>query len=200
MGHNVFPAWRGAMHSNTGMPRWINPANLLTLVRLILTPYIVGAILSGQNVRALELFFAAAVTDGLDGLLARSFGQATQVGAYLDPIADKFLMSGIFLALGATQSIPWWVVAIVFGRDIYILLAVIGILSLTSVRKFPPSRWGKFSTFVQIATVINCMVQKIYPGTFLSPVLSAMLWVCVGFTLWSGIDYTLAGVRVLRSD
>jgi cardiolipin synthase len=182
------------------MPRWLNPANLLTLSRVVLTPYIVGAILAGQDVRALALFFVAAVTDGLDGAVARGFGQASPVGAYLDPIADKFLMSGIFLALGATGSIPWWVVGIVFGRDIYILLAVIGIVSLTKVRKFPPSRWGKLSTFVQIATAITCMTQKIYPGTVLNLVLAVMLWVCVLFTIWSGIHYTLSGARVLRSD
>jgi cardiolipin synthase len=182
------------------MPRWLNPANLLTLIRLVLTPYIVGAILAGQNARALELFLVAAITDGADGAVARSFGQATQVGAYLDPIADKFLLSGIFLALGATGSLPWWVVGIVFGRDIYILLAVIGILSLTRIRKFPPSRWGKIATFVQILTVILCMAQKSYPGTFFATLLAAMLWVCVGFTVWSGIQYTLNGLRVLRSD
>ncbi len=182
------------------MRRWINPANLLTLTRLVLTPYIVGAILGGRDLRALELFFLAAVTDGLDGAVARGFGMSSQVGAYLDPIADKFLMSGIFLALGATGSVPWWVVAIVFGRDIYILLAVIGILSLTKIRTFPPSRWGKISTFVQIATALSFITARILPGAFLSAVTGAMLWLCVSFTVWSGIHYTLAGVRVLRSD
>src|ERR1039458_2179625 len=182
------------------MPRWLNPANLLTLLRLILTPYVVGAILGGQYARALGLFFVAAVTDVMDGALARNYGQAQQVGAYLGPIADKFRLSGIFLALGATQSVPWWVVGIVFGRDIYILLAVIGILSLTKVRKFPPSRWGKISTFVQIAAAIACMTEKIFPGTVLGLISAAMLWVCVAFTVWSGVDYTIGGVRMLRSD
>ena len=182
------------------MRRWLNPANLLTLVRLCLTPYVVGAILAGQNGRALGLFFLAAVTDGLDGAVARGFGVTSQVGAYLDPIADKVLMSGIFLALGATGSIPWWLVGLVFGRDIYILLAVIGILCLTKVRNFPPSRWGKLSTFVQIATVLTCMTEKIFPGTVLDAILAGMIWVCAGFTVWSGIHYTWSGVRVLRSD
>ena len=67
----------------------------------------------------------AALTDVIDGALARSYGLASQVGAYLDPIADKCLLSGIFLALGATGTVPWWFVAVVFGRDIYILLAVV---------------------------------------------------------------------------
>src|SRR6202142_1417056 len=144
------------------MPRWLNLANLFTLLRLILVPYVIGAILDGRHGRALGLFFLAAVTDVLDGALARSYGLATQVGAYLDPIADKCLLSGIFLALGATGTVPWWFVVVVFGRDIYILLAVVAVIALTNVRKFPPSRWGKFSTFVQVATAVAWMVENIW--------------------------------------
>ena len=84
------------------MPRWFNLANLFTLLRLILVPYVIGAILAGRHGLALELFFVAALTDVIDGTLARSYGLATEAGAYLDPIADKCLLSGIFLALGAT--------------------------------------------------------------------------------------------------
>ena len=89
------------------MPRWFNLANLFTLLRLILVPYIMGAILDGRHTRALELFFVAAVTDVIDGALARALRLGTQVGAYLDPLADKCLLSGVFLALGATGSVPW---------------------------------------------------------------------------------------------
>jgi cardiolipin synthase len=181
------------------MPRWFNLANLFTLLRLILVPYIVGAILDGRHSRALELFFLAAVTDAIDGALARSFGMATQAGAYLDPIADKCLLSGIFLALGATGGVPWWFVAVVLGRDMYILLAAMAMLALTKVRKFPPSRWGKISTFVQIATAVTRMVENIWPVAVLHVISSAMLWVCVGFTIWSGFHYTLRGAQTLRA-
>src|SRR5215470_16106784 len=136
------------------MPRWLTLPNLLTLGRLALTPFIVQDILYGRPAHALGLFLLAAVTDGIDGWLARISDSATQFGAYLDPIADKILMSGIFLALGAAQFVPWWFVAIVFGRDLYLLLAVAAILALTKVRKFSPSAWGKLSTFVQIATAV----------------------------------------------
>ena len=181
------------------MPRWFNLANLFTLLRLILVPYVIGAILDGRHSRALELFFVAAVTDVIDGALARTYGLATQAGAYLDPIADKCLLSGIFLALGATGSVPWWFVAVVLGRDMYILLAVLAVMALTKVRKFPPSRWGKISTFVQIATAVTWMVENIWPGPALHAISSAMLWVCVGFTIWSGIHYTLRGAQTLRA-
>ena len=181
------------------MPRWLNLANLFTLLRLILVPYVAGAILDGRHTWALELFFAAAVTDVIDGALARSYGLDTRVGAYLDPIADKCLLSGIFLALGATGSVPWWFVAVVLGRDIYILLAVVAVMALTKVRKFPPSRWGKLSTFVQIATAVTRMVENIWQGPVLHTISSAMLWVCVGFTIWSGVHYTLRGMQTLRA-
>jgi cardiolipin synthase len=181
------------------MPRWFNLANLFTLLRLILVPYVVGAILHGRNRLALELFFAAAVTDVIDGALARSYGLSTQAGAYLDPIADKCLLSGIFLALGATGTVPWWFVAVVFGRDIYILLAVVAVMALSRIRKFPPSRWGKLSTFVQIATAVSWLVENILRTQALQAISSAMLWVCVGSTVWSGIHYTWSGAQNLRA-
>jgi cardiolipin synthase len=120
---------------------------------------------------------------------------STQAGAYLDPIADKCLLSGIFLALGAIGSVPWWFVAVVLGRDVYILLAVVAVMALTKVRKFPPSRWGKISTFVQIATAVAWMVENIWPVPVLHAIATAMLWVCVGFTIWSGVHYTLRGTE-----
>ena len=181
------------------MPRWFNIANLFTLLRLVLVPYVITAILNGRNAWALVLFFLAAVTDVLDGAFARSYGLSTQAGAYLDPIADKCLLSGIFLALGAAGSVPWWFVAVVLGRDLYILLAVVAVMALTRLRKFPPSRWGKISTFAQIVTAVAWMVENIWPTPFLHALSTAILWVCAGFTIWSGVHYTLRGVQTLRA-
>src|SRR5262249_54767415 len=95
-----------------GMPRWINLANLFTLLRLALVPFIVSDIIHGLHVRALTLFFIAALTDVIDGALARSASGITQAGAYFDPIADKCLMSGVFLALWAAAIVPGWFVGI----------------------------------------------------------------------------------------
>ena len=117
------------------------------------------------------------------------------MGAYFDPIADKVLMSGVFLALALAKSVPWWFVGIVFGRDIYILLAVLIILMLSKKRDFPPSVWGKISTFVQIVTAVVVMAQ--IPGLEFS---TAILWPCVAFTVWSGVHYTWRGVQVVRAD
>jgi len=181
------------------MPGWINLANLFTLLRLGLVPFVVRAILQGDHLLALGLFIAAGLTDVIDGAVARGFSLATQSGAYLDPIADKCLLSGIFLALGSAGIVPWWFVGVVFGRDLYILIGVLAFLSLTKIRKFPPSVWGKASTFVQISTAVVWMARNILNVPVLDALSSAMLWVCAGFTIWSGLDYTLRGIQLIRA-
>ena len=99
------------------MPSWLNLPNLFTLLRLLLVPWIIMAILGGHPVLALALFAGAASTDILDGAAARHLGSSTQAGAYFDPIADKCLLSGVYLALAAAHIMPWWFVILVFARD-----------------------------------------------------------------------------------
>ncbi|HLK62679.1 MAG TPA: CDP-alcohol phosphatidyltransferase family protein [Bryobacteraceae bacterium] len=181
------------------MPRWCNLPNLLTLSRLLLVPFVIQSILAGHHFRALALFAAAAVTDVMDGAAARRWGNTTPVGAYLDPIADKCLLSGVFLALAFARIIPWWVVAVVLGRDLYILLAVGGFLLLSPVRKFPPSVWGKISTFVQILTVVIWMARDVLEVPVMGLLSSVILWPCLAFTVWSGLHYTWRGVQLARA-
>jgi len=186
-----------ALHSFE-MPPWINLPNLFTLVRLALAPFVMQAVLRGRPVTAFVLFALAAFTDYLDGAAARRLATATQAGAYLDPIADKCLLSGTFLALAAAHSVPWWLVAVVFGRDLFILLGVVLLVLLTPIRKFPPSIWGKVSTCVQIGTVSAWLFRDavgIAPGKTLSFI---MLWPCAAFTVWSGLDYAWRGAQALR--
>ena len=125
----------------------------------------VGAILQGRHTLALACFGAAAVTDGIDGALARRFGWTTTVGAYLDPVADKALLSGVYLALAPAGTLPWWFVGLVFGRDILILLGPRWLFFSPSMRKFPPSVWGKLSTFLQIVTAVAWMAHNVAPVT-----------------------------------
>ena len=173
------------------MPRWINAANLLTILRLILVPFVIFAILDGHHTLALALFAGAAFTDVLDGAVARRFRLATPVGAWLDPVADKCLLSGVFLALACAGTVPWWLVFLIFGRDLYILAGAAIVMSLTPVRKFPPSIWGKVSTFVQIVTAVVLMAGSVGQAR-------AMLWPCAAFTLWSGIHYTWRTLQVAQ--
>jgi cardiolipin synthase len=181
------------------MAPWINLPNFFTFIRLAMVPFIIEAVITGHHQLALALFAIAAVTDVLDGAAARHFGLTTTAGAYFDPIADKCLLSGVFLALAVAQIVPWWFVAIVFARDIYILAGAAIIAAFTPVRKFPPSVWGKASTFVQISTAgvwMGCDALRI-PA--LDAPATALLWLSTGFTVWSGIHYTWRGVQAVRA-
>jgi cardiolipin synthase len=182
------------------MPRWLNVANLFTALRLVLVPFIILAILNGNHIRALVLFAGAALTDALDGIAARELGSTTRLGAYLDPIADKCLLSGVFLALAVAHLAPVWLVALVFGRDLYILAAVGFLLWLTPVRRFPPSVWGKVSTFVQVLTVTVWLSRNAASLSILELLSDAIQWPCAAFTVWSGIHYTWRGLRLARVD
>ena len=161
----------------------------------MLAPFVAADILEGYYGRAIALAFFAGLTDVFDGLLARKMGESTPTGAYLDPIADKILLSAIYVALGVAHAIPWWMVAVVFGRDVLILgMAAYGIL-FTTIRKFPPSVWGKLSTFFQISAALMVMCAR---AGFPAPVKLAV-WLMVAATVWSGIHYAWRGIMLLRS-
>jgi cardiolipin synthase len=171
-----------------------NLPNLFTLARLILAPFVASDILHGRYGRAIILVFAAGFTDVMDGFLARRFQISTNIGAYFDPIADKILLSVIYISLGLAGAMPWWMVAVVFARDVLILaMAGYGLL-FTSVRKFPPSIWGKISTFLQIAAALVVMGARAGIPT---PVMLALALMLVG-TIVSGLNYIWRGMGLLR--
>ena len=166
--------------------------NLLTLMRLIFVPFVVLEIQQQKYFWALVIFVAAGVTDGLDGLLARLLKQKTTLGQYLDPIADKLLLSTMFLMLSIeNRTIPWKVTILVFGRDVIILI-VCTLLYATGIMKvFRPSWFGKANTAAQIITVPLTLLYKIL-GTHQSKIL--MRWsvgATVALTIVSGIHYVL---------
>jgi len=171
-----------------------NLPNLVTLARLVLAPFVASDILHGHYGRAIILLFIAGFTDVLDGFLARQLQIATRAGAYFDPIADKILLSVIYISLGAAGALPWWMVAVVFGRDVLILaMAAYGLL-FTSLRKFPPSVWGKISTFLQIGAALVVMGAH---ACIPAPVTLALFLMIAG-TVVSGLHYVWRGVGMLR--
>lgn len=178
----------------------MNVANGLTALRLLLTPPIVAAMWSGRHGLALALFALAAATDLLDGAAARRFGLETPLGAYLDPIADKCLLSAMFVAMGVAGMVPWWFVVTVLGRDVYLLLAAAILLRFTGRRKFPPSVWGKASTFVQIATAVAALTAGMLGQSNPWIPVTALIRISALFTLWSGVDYTWRGIAIVRAD
>ena len=120
--------------------------NQLTLLRLIIVPLIVISIVDGAYRTAFILFLVAGLSDGLDGLLARTMGQKTKLGQYLDPIADKLLLSTQFVTLSVVHRIPWRVTILVFSRDIGILVISALLYLTTPLRDYRPSVLGKTNT------------------------------------------------------
>ncbi len=167
--------------------------NLLTAARLLAAPYILYLLWTGEYRTALVWFSIASITDVLDGFLARRFKVTSKIGALLDPIADKVLLSGSFLTLGLGGVIPWWLMAIVLGRDLLILGFAIIALALKIRREFPPSVWGKASTAAQIAYVLFAVGH----AAVITPLMVATIlsWISATLTIWSGIDYL---IRVSR--
>jgi cardiolipin synthase (CMP-forming) len=171
-----------------------NLPNLVTLARLVLAPFVAWDILHGRYGRAIILLFIAGFTDAIDGFLARELKIATSIGAYFDPLADKILLSVVYVSLGAAGAMPWWMVAVVFGRDVLILaMAAYGLL-FTSLREFPPSMWGKISTFLQIGAALTVMGAR---AGILAPVTLALTLMIAG-TVVSGLHYAWRGIVMLR--
>lgn len=159
-----------------------------------MTPLIVIAILNGAYARALTLFAVAGVSDAVDGAAARVLHVSSRWGAYFDPVADKLLLSAVFLALGIAGAAPWWLVLLVFGRDVFILAMVAAGLLFTRVRIFPPSAWGKISTLLQIACVLFLLGHNAGIRVPAEP----SVWLAAAGTTWSGIHYGYLGFNALR--
>jgi cardiolipin synthase (CMP-forming) len=135
--------------------------NLLTLMRLFIIPFLLIEILDGHYRVSFALFILAGISDALDGLLARWLSQKTTLGQYLDPIADKLLLSSLFVVLTHVGLIPRYVTVLVFSRDVGILLISTLLFVTGSLRDFRPSLFGKLNTFVQIVALVAVLCQKL---------------------------------------
>lgn len=152
--------------------------NLLTLLRLFIIPFLVIEILDGHYKMSFALFVLAGLSDALDGLLARWLSQKTTVGLYLDPIADKLLLSTLFVVLTHVGLIPRYVTVLVFSRDLGILLIATLLFATGTLRDFRPSLFGKLNTLVQIIALIAVLCQKVFvsvPFGHISDVLVRMI-------------------------
>jgi cardiolipin synthase len=174
--------------------------NQLTFLRLVFLPFFIIAIEYDRYDWALVILVVAGVTDGLDGLLARGLNQRTPLGAYLDPIADKLLLSSSFLVLAHKGKIAWWLAILVLSRDI-LLLAVAGVILLTvGYRPFPPSIWGKTTTFCEILMVVLVLVLAVWHGEELAALKQVCGIVVATFVLISGMHYAIVVSRRLHAE
>jgi cardiolipin synthase (CMP-forming) len=160
--------------------------NLLTAARLALTPYLFWLMVRREYRTIIPWFIVIAVTDVVDGFLARRFQASSRLGAYLDPLADKVLLSGTFLVLALTGAMEGWLAVVVLGRDV-VILAAAGVLYLGGRRSFPPSPWGKLSTFVQI--LFLCFLIGYLSGIAVAPAVLALKWLTVALVVVSLGDY-----------
>ncbi len=167
---------------------WWNAPNAVSLTRILLAPVIAWAIWVDNSRLALAFFALAAATDFLDGFLARTAKATTRLGVYLDPIADKILLSVVYIALGLTRRVPLWFVCIVFGRDLALIVASAIAMKVSSYDNYRPTIWGKISTFWQIVAAVAAIASAT------SVVTRDIIFFSAMATLWSAVHYTYRGI------
>jgi cardiolipin synthase (CMP-forming) len=173
--------------------------NQLTLLRMIFLPFIILKLVDGHYLFALILFVLAGLSDGLDGLLARTLKQQTTLGQYLDPIADKALLSTVFLVLSILHKIPWKFTVLVFSRDALILAASTVLYAIAGLRDFRPSIFGKANTFAQVAAVFFVLLLQISNQRWIAIARITCLRAVFAFTIISGVHYCFLVGKRLRA-
>jgi len=189
--------------------RIITLPNVLTIIRMVLIPVFVSMLFYQRFVWALLIFVIAGITDGLDGLFARRFGQQSQLGRILDPIADKLMLVTSFVVLSMRGvfptplprhlPIPFWVTITVLSRDVFILIGAAAINIVTGFRNFRPSLPGKISTAVQIVAVAAVMLAarvRIGAGYYLPTLYTAVF----ALAIFSGVHYVFFVSRLMNDE
>jgi cardiolipin synthase len=178
----------------------LTPANQLTLLRMLLIPAFVILVVYGELGWALVVFVAAGVTDALDGLIARRSGQKTQLGAWLDPMADKLLLVTTFVVLtlpglGLSNRLPVWLTVLIISRDVVIVLTVMIVNLAIGPRTFQPSMYGKVATGTYILTAVIAMLFN-YLG-YHSLVVDLFVYASLVITLVSSFHYIRHAARII---
>ena len=165
----------------------------LTIVRIVLVPLVMVFLISSDRVNVLiaaVIFVAASLTDWLDGLIARRTNQVTKLGTLLDPVADKLLVAAAVVSLVHLDMVPAWIAVVIIGRE----LAVTGLrgVALSMGTVVPASTFGKWKTVTQYVAVTLLILEKGVPPEMFMPfhlVSTVVLWVALGVTVLSGVDY-----------
>jgi len=174
----------------------MNLPNILTLTRVLLIPFFVIFIINKNFQWAFFTFAIAGITDGIDGLIARITHQRTELGAYLDPIADKLLLSSAFISLAIIEFIPSWLVVIVITRDVIILMGFL-VMWLTNYHpQINPSLLSKMTTTFQIITILLVLMIG-YSSTFQQLSVIAIYATAI-LTILSGLQYIHTGTRIIN--
>jgi cardiolipin synthase len=175
-----------------GLPNW------LTTLRILLIPVFVTLLVYRRAGLALLVFCLASLTDMLDGYIARLQDNQTRLGAFLDPVADKLLLTSGFVTLTWLKVIPFWITAVVVSRDLVLSIGVL-VIHVAGGTVHPSPSWiGKMSTVFQMATVLAAMAAVYFH--LVPPVLTRLLvWVTAAFTITSGLQYIIMGLKQLET-
>jgi cardiolipin synthase len=173
------------------------------MLRMVFVPCFIILLIYGYPQYAAVVFLLAALTDGLDGLLARKLQQQTVLGSFLDPIADKLLLTSAFItltipALPMALHIPAWLTILTISRDVLISVSVLVIYLQTHHKQFPPSMLGKCTTTAQLLTVGVCLLGNFEEGIALA-VFPYVTYLTLAFTLASGLHYSYRSVKIIAS-
>lgn len=168
--------------------------NLITIGRIMLVPVIIYMMISGEFTAAFWLFILAGISDGVDGFIAKQFDQATELGAYLDPIADKALLVSIYVTLGISGHLPVALVMLVVSRDVLIVSAILLSWTLNRNVEIAPLLVSKINTAMQI-TLACVVLADLGFDLQLAWVTTSLVVAVTIFTIWSGIGYMMAWVQ-----
>ncbi len=178
---------------------WTVP-NQITFLRLGFLPFFLILIAYDHYRWALLVLVIAGLSDGIDGLLARSLNQRSSLGAYLDPIADKLLLSSSFVLLAFKKQLAWWLTILVLSRDVLILIVAVVILLVFGYRPFPPSTYGKLTTAAEIILVFLVVLGAAYPQYHVSVLNHALIYTVTVLSILSGFHYSFTTARHLSSS
>lgn len=178
---------------------WTVP-NQITLLRLGFLPFFLILVLYEEFRWALVVLVFVALTDAIDGYLARRLHQKSALGAYLDPIADKLLLSSAFFVLAMEKKIAWWLTILVLSRDVLLLVVAAVILIIQGYRAFPPSLLGKATTFFEIALVFFVVFAAGFPTDGAGEVIRYLAYTVASFVIVSGFHYAIVVARRLHTS
>jgi cardiolipin synthase len=174
----------------------MNIPNFLTILRILAIPLFIILLSYGYYQLALLFFICAGVTDALDGFLARTLKQKTSLGSYLDPIADKLLLSTSFVAFSVLKLMPAWLSILVISRDVIILGGILVLLVNEFSVAINPTMISKCTTTLQLVTIGLVLLFQVLEKQFIP--LQMVFWTTGLFTVVSGIDYVRRGIRLIN--
>jgi len=171
--------------------RILTPANQITILRLAFVPFFAILVVEQKYGGALAVLTAAALSDMVDGMVARRLKQETPLGVALDPIADKLLMTTACLTLSFREALPWWLTILVIGRDVGIIITALLISLVAGYRPFRPTILGKASTAAQVATVFAAVSFQAHVPFVPGSLVRICVYLAAALTVASGIYYVL---------